>query len=148
MGDDVDTPNLTRIIEFIRSKWMWTPPACSSRNFEPRKPFTYVSGLEGRLPFTHLTPVSAAYHPMLAQMADAHRTRGLPIHIVHGALDWMFPVELARQANRALSKAGAMVTYREIDDLSHTYPREVNVTLLEWLEATPSKGVGRQEWPG
>jgi len=25
------------------------------------------------------------------------------------------------------------VTYREIDDLSHTYPREINAELLKWL---------------
>ena len=34
---------------------------------------------------------------------------------------------------RALSAAGARVTYSEIDDLSHTYPREINATLLRWL---------------
>jgi phospholipase/carboxylesterase len=50
--------------------------------------------------------------------------------IVHGALDWMFPVELAWQAERAFTKAGANVTYREIEDLSHTYPREINAALL------------------
>jgi phospholipase/carboxylesterase len=71
-------------------------------------------------------------------MADANRTRGLPVHIIHGVLDWMFPVELARQAHRALSKAGAAVTYREVGDLSHTYPRELNGRLLEWMDATPT----------
>ncbi len=98
--------------------------------------FTYVSGLEAGSTFTHLAPVSAAFHPMLAQMADARRARGLPIHIIHGALDWMFPVELARQAHRSFAKAGANVTYREIEDLSHTYPREINAPVLEWLRDT------------
>jgi phospholipase/carboxylesterase len=51
----------------------------------------------------------------------------------------MFPVELARQAHRALSAAGAVVAYREVDDLSHCYPRELNGTLLSWLETVPSK---------
>jgi phospholipase/carboxylesterase len=32
-----------------------------------------------------------------------------------------------------LSAAGANVTYRELDDLSHTYPREMNAPMLEWL---------------
>jgi phospholipase/carboxylesterase len=80
--------------------------------------------------------VSAAFHPLLLQMAAADRLRGLPIHVTHGALDWMFPVELARQAHRVLARAGAVVTYREIDDLSHTYPREINATLLDWMSAT------------
>ena len=74
----------------------------------------------------------------MAEMADADRLRGLPVHIVHGRLDWMFPVQVARQTSQALSAAGADVTYRELDDLSHTYPREMNAEILQWLG-----GVGR-----
>ena len=69
--------------------------------------FCYVSGLESASPFTHLAPVAATFHPMMAEMADAERLRGLPIHIVHGELDWMFPVQMARQTSEALSAAGA-----------------------------------------
>jgi len=32
-----------------------------------------------------------------------------------------------------LSAAGAGVTCRELDDLSHTYPREMNAEMLGWL---------------
>ena len=70
---------------------------------------------------------------MLASMADADRLRGLPIFMVHGALDWMFPVDVARQAQRVLTQIGAQVTYREIDDLSHTFPREINAEMLRWI---------------
>jgi phospholipase/carboxylesterase len=45
----------------------------------------------------------------------------------------MFPVQVARQAKNALSAAGASVTYRELDDLSHCYPREMNAPILKWL---------------
>ena len=38
------------------------------------------------------------------QMADAERHAGPADPLVHGALDWMFPVEMARQAQRALSR--------------------------------------------
>jgi phospholipase/carboxylesterase len=72
----------------------------------------------------------------MAEMADAGRLRGLPIFLVHGRLDWMFPVQVARHTAHALSAAGADVTYRELDDLSHTYPREINAELLRWLDDT------------
>jgi phospholipase/carboxylesterase len=53
---------------------------------------------------------------------------------VHGALDWMFPVALAQMASEELKAAGAEVTYREIADLSHTYPREENDAILRWFD--------------
>jgi phospholipase/carboxylesterase len=95
--------------------------------------FCWVSGLDRASPFTHLAPVAATFHPLMAEIADADRLRGLPIFLVHGRLDWMFPVQIARQTSNLLSAAGADVTYREIDDLSHCYPREMNAEILRWL---------------
>ena len=37
-------------------------------------------------------------------------------------------------AHETLEGAGADVIYREIEDLSHTYPREENARILEWLD--------------
>jgi len=133
MGEDTDTPNLVRILELVRSRWNIDPGRLLLTGMSDGGTFCYVSGLEGGSPFTHLTPIAATFHPLMTQMADAQRLRDLPVTIVHGRLDWMFPVQVARQAREALSLAGADVTYREIDDLSHCYPREINVALLNWL---------------
>jgi phospholipase/carboxylesterase len=133
MGDDVDTPNLLRILDTVRSRWNVDATKMLLTGMSDGGTFCYVSGLEGGSPFTHLAPVSATFHPLMAEMADADRLRGLPIHLVHGRLDWMFPVQVARQTKQLLSAAGANVTYREIDDLSHTYPREMNAPMLTWL---------------
>jgi len=136
-GPDADTPNLSRILELVRGRWNVDPGRLLLTGMSDGGTFSYVSGLEGGSPFTHLAPISAAFHPILAQMADRDRLSGLPIHIVHGVLDWMFPVDMAREAQRFLSAAGAAVTYREIADLSHTYPRELNPEILAWLNASP-----------
>jgi phospholipase/carboxylesterase len=133
MGEDTDTPNLKRTFDLVRSRWNVDAGRILLTGMSDGGTFCYVSGLEDGSPFTHLAPVAATFHPLMAQMADAERLRGLPVTIVHGRLDWMFPVQTARQARDALSLAGAEVTYREIDDLSHTYPREINAALLNWL---------------
>jgi len=133
MGDDSDTPNIVRILDLIRARYNVDPNRMLLTGLSDGGTFCYVSGLERTSPFTHLAPVAATFHPLMAELADAERLRGLPIHIVHGALDWMFPVEVARQTRALLTKAGANVTYREINDLSHTYPREINPELLRWL---------------
>ena len=106
--------------------------------------FTLLSGLDDESPFTHLAPVAASFHPLLLTMAEPRRVTGLPVYLVHGALDWMFPVSIARTAQRALTAAGAKVTYREIADLSHAYPREEGSAMLDWFLASP---VGRLTVP-
>lgn len=136
MGEDADTPNLARIVDAVRDRWSVDPARVLLTGMSDGGTFAYVSGLEPASPFTHLAPISAAFHPMLAQFADGERLAGLPIHVAHGALDWMFPVDSAREAAALLQQAGAAVTYREIADLSHTYPRELNAELLDWLDAT------------
>jgi phospholipase/carboxylesterase len=133
MGGDNDTPNLLRILDSVRSRWNIDPTRLLLTGMSDGGTFCYVTGLESGSPFTHLAPVAATFHPLMAEMADADRLRGLPIFLAHGRLDWMFPVQTARQTRGVLSAAGASVTYREIDDLSHCYPREINPELLAWL---------------
>jgi phospholipase/carboxylesterase len=133
MGEDIDTPNLARILAFVQARWNIDPTRLLLTGMSDGGTFCYVSGLESASPFTHLAPVAATFHPMMAEMADAERLRGLPVYLVHGKLDWMFPVQVARQTQQALSAAGAEVTYRELDDLSHSYPREMNAPILSWL---------------
>jgi phospholipase/carboxylesterase len=135
-GPDPDTPNLARIVDLVRGRWAIDPDRLLLTGMSDGGTFSYVSGLEPDSPFTHLAPAAAAFHPMLAQMADRERLQGLPIHLVHGALDWMFPVEMARGARQALEAAGAAVTYREVPDLAHTYPRELNPQILAWMDRT------------
>ncbi len=136
LGDDVDSANLARIIARVETKWRVDPSRRLLTGLSDGGTFTYVSGLRGDSPFTHLAPVAASFHPLLVQAAEPARMAGLPVFLTHGSLDWMFPVELARTARDTLAAAGARITYREIDDLSHTYPREVNGEILDWMAGT------------
>jgi phospholipase/carboxylesterase len=133
MGEDTDTPNLMRMLETVRSRYNVDPKRMLMTGLSDGGTFCWVSGLDRASPFTHLAPVAATFHPLMAEMANAERLRGLPIFLVHGRLDWMFPVQVARQTSSLLSAAGAEMTYREIDDLSHCYPREMNAEILRWL---------------
>jgi phospholipase/carboxylesterase len=125
-----------RILQIVRRRWRIDPERLLLTGMSDGGTFCYVTGLVRTSPFTHLTPVSATFHPMMAAIADAERMRDLPIYLVHGQRDWMFPVESARHTRDALAAAGANVTYREIAGLSHCYPREINAEILRWLRAS------------
>ncbi len=133
IGEDTDTPNLARILEVVRSRCNVDASRMLLTGMSDGGTFCYVTGLEAASPFTHLAPVSATFHPLMAEMASPDRLRGLPVFLVHGALDWMFQVEVARQTHAMLAAAGADVVYHELDDLSHCYPDEINAPMLAWL---------------
>ena len=136
-GPDMDSPNIQRILDFVRARWNIAPDKLLLTGMSDGGSFTLLSGLQSDSPFTHLAPFAAGFHPLMAEMADGTRARGLPIYLVHGALDWMFPVELAQTAQRMLTFIGTRLTYREVPDLAHVYPRDENAALLDWFLDTP-----------
>jgi phospholipase/carboxylesterase len=134
MEPPLDAGNIGRMLEEIGGRWNLDPSRRLLTGMSDGGTYTYVWGLRAGCPFTHLAPIAAAFHPMLMMtLADADRLRGLPVHIVHGALDWMFSARTAQVAEQALTQAGADVVYREIADLSHTYPRDENGAILDWF---------------
>lgn len=133
MEPEIDGPNIDRMVDQVSADWNVDPGRMLLTGMSDGGTFTYVLGLRGGCRFTHLAPVAAAFHPMMLSFADPQRLRGLPVRIVHGTQDWMFPPEMAQGAERALQQAGARVSYREISDLSHTYPRDENAAILDWF---------------
>jgi phospholipase/carboxylesterase len=132
---EVDTGHLREVVAAVESRWSVDPEHVLLTGMSDGGTFSLLTGLMSRAPFTHLAPISGSFHPMLLDFAAD--IAGLPIYLVHGALDWMFPIQMAREAAGALAAAGAAVTFREIDDLSHTYPRDENPRILDWLLGPP-----------
>jgi phospholipase/carboxylesterase len=123
------------MVEWVMSEWSVDPGHVLLTGLSDGATMTLLAGLAADAPFTHLAPVSGVLHPANFTLGNLDRAQGRPIYLVHGALDWLFPVSLAREAARVLEDAGAELVYREIDDLSHTYPREENAHIIEWLDS-------------
>jgi phospholipase/carboxylesterase len=141
MEPPIDAANLARVLQEVAQCWRVDRARLLLTGMSDGGTFTLLGGIDDESPFTHLAPVAASFHPLLLTMADPRRVRNLPVYLVHGALDWMFPVSVARAAERSLKAAGAAVTYREIADLSHAYPREEGSAILDWFLAAPITGI-------
>ncbi len=133
-GPDVDAGALRAMVELVDERFAVDRERVLLTGLSDGATYTLLCGLQEGMPFTALAPVSGVLHPANFANGNVGRARGRRIYLVHGALDWMFPVALARMARDELAKAGAEVAYREIEDLSHTYPREENAAILEWLD--------------
>ena len=132
-GPDLDSRPLNRTIEEIAARWRLDRSHILITGMSDGGTYSLLSGLVGTVPSTHLAPISASFHPGIVAAAPQKRLAGLPIYLTHGALDWMFPVDIARAAAEALREAGTALEYHEISDLSHTYPLEENTRILNWF---------------
>jgi phospholipase/carboxylesterase len=132
----IDGRALEQMIEWVASRWKLDRERVLLTGLSDGATMTLLVGLAEAAPYTHLAPISGVLHPLNFAIGNLDRAASRPVWLVHGALDWMFPVALAREAASVLEDAGADLTYRELDDLSHTYPREENARIIEWLDPT------------
>jgi phospholipase/carboxylesterase len=132
-GNDVDGEPLRKMVESVAERYPVDRARVLLTGMSDGATYALLCGLREGMPFTHLAPLCGVLHPMLLANGDLVHARDMPVYLVHGALDWMFPVHTARLARQALTAAGARLVYREIEDLSHTYPRDENPKILDWL---------------
>jgi len=132
MGQELDAEPLRHMIESIVERYPVDRERVLLTGMSDGATYTMLCGLQGGMPFTHLAPACGVLHLGLLG-GGLERARDRPIYLVHGALDWMFPVYTARMAQEALTAVGARLVYRELADLSHTYPRDENPKILDWL---------------
>jgi phospholipase/carboxylesterase len=135
-GADHDADPLDAMIAFVSQRWPVDPARILVTGLSDSATYSLLYGLRASAPCSAIAPVSGVLHPVNFANGNMQRARGRRIHLVHGRLDWLFPVGLARAAAEELERAGADLVYAEIEDLSHTYPREANDAILSWFDPT------------
>lgn len=139
MEPDIDVASLNMMLGQVTNRWNIDPARVLLTGMSDGGTFTYIDGLRTDVPFTHLAPMSSGFHPLLLEGVDQDRIEGLPVYIVHGALDWMFPPDIARETHQALAAKGANVVYREVADLSHAHARDENAAIMDWFSPVESE---------
>jgi phospholipase/carboxylesterase len=129
-----DGLRLRSMVDWVSARWPVDRERVLLTGLSDGATFTLLAGLDEDAPYTALAPVSGVLHPLNFSTGNLARARDRRIYQVHGALDWLFPPALARLDRDELARAGAALVYRELEDLSHTYPREENAAILDWFD--------------
>lgn len=135
MGPDHDTAPLKSMVDYVKQNWCVDTDHILLTGLSDGATFALLSGLQADSPFTHLAPLSGVLHPENFINGNMTRANNKPIYLVHGSLDWMFPIDTAYMARDELMKANAELVFREIEDLSHNYARAENDPILGWFNA-------------
>ena len=98
--------------------------------------FTYLLGLSCPELFAGIAPIAGDFHGMMDEMLRQKQGQSLPIHIVHGAQDHIFPVDTIRKGHALLTRLGYNASYEELPDWGHSYCSGINERLvMPWLES-------------
>lgn len=126
--EDVD--HIMDALEQIKKRWPVDTDRILLTGISDGGTFALTTCIREHFPFSAYAIVAGTLPP-----GDLTQAKGKRIYWVHGALDWMFPISQARVFTNLLSQSGADIVFREIPDLSHTYPREENSRILDWFES-------------
>ena len=123
-GADLDADPLDAMIEFVCRRWPVDPARVLVTGLSDGATYSLLYGLRASAPCSAIAPVSGVLHPANFANGNMARARGRRIHLVHGRLDWLFPVGLARAAAEELERAGAeLVVPRDRGPLAHVSAR-------------------------
>jgi phospholipase/carboxylesterase len=134
-----DDTGLLEIIAWIGRRYNLARERILLTGLSDGATFGLLYGLAHPDVYRAIAPLCGVLHPANAALGNLERASAMPIYLVHGALDFLFPVALARLARDTLVTAGAALEYRELAELSHTYPRSENARILRWFAALPPR---------
>jgi phospholipase/carboxylesterase len=132
---EVDESGLLEILAWLRGRYRVAERHILLTGLSDGGTFALLYGLAHPETFRAIAPCCGVFHPLNFARGNLTRAAGMPIYLVHGAEDFLFPVEYARMTRDLLAEARADLTYRELPTLSHTYPRSENRPMLAWFEA-------------
>lgn len=96
--------------------------------------FSFALGLSCPKLFAGIAPIAAAGE--FVALFDLEQSKTLPIFMVHGEKDFIFPVAMARRTHALLDQSGFNVIYKELPEWGHAYTYSINENLvLPWFES-------------
>jgi len=100
--------------------------------------FSYLLGLQHVDRFCAVAPIAGVLSPATDIMLRAGLAKDLPLHVVPGVHDMIFPVQTTRSTNQLFESLGYNLTYTELPDWGHALTYAINEDIvLPWFEQIP-----------
>lgn len=138
MQPGVDIRSILSMVEELLDEYAIDTGRLFATGLSDGGTFSFALGLSCPKLFAGIAPIAAAGE--LVALFDLEQSKSLPIFMVHGEKDFIFPVAMARRTHAFLTQAECNVIYKELPDWGHAYTYSINETLvLPWFESLPSR---------
>lgn len=133
----IDVRSILSIVEELLDEYTIDTGRLFATGLSDGGTFSYAIGFSCPKLFAGIAPIAGVLGPW--RVPD--ESKQLPLFIIHGAKDFIFPVAIARAAYKLFSENGfTAVTYKELPEWGHAYTYSINETLvLPWFESLPSR---------
>ena len=139
MQPSVDIRSILTMVEELLDEYTIDTGRLFASGLSDGGTFSYAIGLHCPKLFAGIAPIAAA--GVFPQWLESPEAKRLPMYVVHGGQDFIFPVAMARATTNQLIENGfANVTYKELPEWGHAYTYSINETLvLPWFDNLPSR---------
>jgi phospholipase/carboxylesterase len=135
-----DTRSVMRMLDEVRDAYEIDDSRIYLTGLSDGGIFTYIMGLERHELFAGLAPVAGALHLAADPMLRTRTGVEVPLFVIHGVHDFIFPVTFTRQTNALLQELGYNLKYEELPDWGHAFPYSINERMiLPWFESLPPR---------
>jgi phospholipase/carboxylesterase len=138
--NSIDTRSILRMLDEVAAEYSIDRSRLYLTGLSDGGIMTYLLGIERHEMFTGIAPVAGALHPVVDPLLRAKTGRELPIFVVHGVHDFIFPVTFTRQTNELLKSLGYNLKYEELPNWGHALTYSINERLvMPWFESLPPR---------
>jgi phospholipase/carboxylesterase len=138
--NSIDTRSIMKMLDEVAAEYSIDRSRLFLTGLSDGGIMTYLLGIERHEIFTGIAPVAGALHPMVDPLLRAKTGREVPIFVVHGVHDFIFPVTFTRQTNELLKSLGYNLNYEELPDWGHALTYSINERLvMPWFESLPPR---------
>jgi phospholipase/carboxylesterase len=140
IANGIDTRSILAMLEEVGAEYSIDRSRVFLTGLSDGGIMTYLLGIERHEMFRGIAPVAGALHPMVDPMLRARTGRELPIFVIHGVHDFIFPVTFTRQTNELLKSLGYNLKYEELPEWGHALTYSINEHLvMPWFESFPPR---------
>ncbi|MBM4255474.1 MAG: hypothetical protein FJ147_06195 [Deltaproteobacteria bacterium] len=138
MQPSIDIRSILTMVEELMDEYTIDTSRIFASGLSDGGTFSYAIGLHCPKLFAGIAPIAASgVFPGWIGSPDAKR---LPMYVVHGGQDFIFPVAMARATTNQLIENGFNVIYKELPEWGHACTYSINETMvLPWFDNLPSR---------
>lgn len=105
--------------------------------------FSYLLALLAPEYFAGVAPIAGELSQIAEPLLRRREGRGVPLLVVHGAHDHIFPIQTVRSTCGLLEHLGYDIRFDELPDWGHAYPYRIHRELvMPWFEALAGRATG------